>query len=170
MQNQYYQLLYHFIWATRMREPIIDDTTKPGLYKYLRGKVVQLGGTPLAVGGIANHVHLVLAVPPTISIATFIGKLKGASSHWINHVLSPQGNFAWQSGYGAFSVAKSGLATACNYVNNQEEHHRAGTLRARYEEMRGLRSDDGGLRDRRDNVKGPKSPGTNGDERVNGEE
>ena len=95
MQGQYYRLLYHAVWATRMREPLLDADLRPRLHKYLHDKVVEYGGTTMAVGGTDDHVHLVFSIPPRAMPAQFIGRLKGSSSHWVNHFHHPGGSFAW---------------------------------------------------------------------------
>ena len=64
MQGQYYRLLYHAVWATRCRESLLDPELRAAIHRYLKGKVREYGGTPLAVGGIADHVHLIFSVPP----------------------------------------------------------------------------------------------------------
>ena len=135
VQNQYYRLLYHAVWATKMREPLIDGDLRPWLHRYLHDKVIEYGGTALAVGGTDDHVHIVFSVPPQYAPAAFIGRLKGSSSHWINHYQKPGGCFSWQGGYGAFTVADGILHRLCGYVRNQEKHHREGTLIAVYEDM-----------------------------------
>jgi len=133
MQGQYYRLLYHFTWSTKTRESIIDTDLKHALYSYLSGKVLELNGRVQAIGGTTNHVHLVVSLAPSIDISTFIGRLKGASSHWINHIFRAGANFAWQSGFGAFTVTDDIFDQVCAYVNNQEEHHQRGTLNTRLE-------------------------------------
>jgi REP element-mobilizing transposase RayT len=78
----YWRLHYHAIWSCKNRAPLITPELEPELYKYLRGKGLELGGIMHAVGGIEDHVHNVFSLPPKYAIADFIGKLKGASSHW----------------------------------------------------------------------------------------
>ena len=136
MQSQYYRLLYHFTWSTKARESLIDANLKNALYSYLNGKVLELNGRVQAIGGTANHVHLVASLAPNIDVSTFIGRLKGASSHWINHVFRLGADFAWQSGFGAFTVTDDILEQVCAYVNDQEEHHQRGTLNMRLEMFR----------------------------------
>ena len=82
----YYELYYHLVWATKEREPLITPALLPELLEYLRGKGIQLGGIVHAVGGIEEHVHVAASIPPRIAVATYVGQLKGASSHWVTHV------------------------------------------------------------------------------------
>lgn len=77
----YWQLFYHFVWAVKDRAPLITPTLEPQLYQYLRGKGIDLGGIVHAVGGIEDHVHVAVSIPPRIAVATYVGQLKGASSH-----------------------------------------------------------------------------------------
>ena len=135
MQGQYYRLLYHAAWATRMREPLLDDLLRPKVHKYLHDKVIEYGGTVMAVGGIEDHVHLVFSMPPMAVLAPFIGRLKGSSSHWVNHFHNPGGDFAWQGGYGIFTVADPDLDHICGYVRNQVRHHQQGTTVPAYENL-----------------------------------
>ena len=124
----FFRLLYHINWATKMREPTIEEEIEQSLYDYLRGKSLELGGMVLAIGGTHNHVHLVLSIPPTLAVSDFVRRLKGASSHWVNHKLKPGGTFAWQSGYAAFTLADSLLERIKTYVENQKLHHANGRL------------------------------------------
>ncbi len=133
MQTQFFRLLYHINWSTKMRDALITVEIKQPLYNYLKGKCRDLGGVLLAIGGTHNHIHLVLAIPPSISLSDFVRKLKGASSHWINHNLNPGCDFAWQSGYAAFTLADVILDRVKAYVRDQEEHHAKGKLNASLE-------------------------------------
>jgi putative transposase len=122
--GNYHQLYYHITWATEERQPMVDNELRQPLYEYLKGKTIAMGGIAFAVGGVAEHVHLCLTIPPYIAISKFIGQLKGASSHWVNHIARPGGTFGWQDGYGIFTVSKERLDTIKSYINNQEKHHR----------------------------------------------
>jgi len=119
----YWRLHYHAIWSCKNRAPLITPELEPELYKYLRGKGLELGAIMHAVGGIEDHVHNVFSLPPKFAIADFIGKLKGASSHWVTHVLKHPGEFDWQRGYGVLSFGDKNLPTVIAYANNQKEHH-----------------------------------------------
>ncbi|MGH7495618.1 MAG: IS200/IS605 family transposase [bacterium] len=126
----YWRLYYHAIWSCHNREPLITPALEPELYKYLRGKGLELGGIMHAVGGIEDHMHSSFSLPPKYALADFIGKLKGASSHWVTHVLRHPGKFEWQRGYGVLSFGSRDLARVVNYVNNQKEHHQRQTTHA----------------------------------------
>ena len=121
----YWRLYYHLIWATKNREPIIVPPLDAALHQYLRGKGVSLGAIVYAVGGVEDHVHVVASIPPSIAVGTFVGQLKGASSHWVTHVYRWRDGFEWQDGYGAISVSQRGLHGVVDYVLHQREHHAA---------------------------------------------
>jgi putative transposase len=124
----YYELYYHLVWATKMREPLITRELMPELYQYLRGKGMELGSVVHAVGGIEEHVHITASIAPRIAVAAYVGQLKGASSHWITHVSPSRLPFSWQEGYGALSFGKRALPQVVDYVLHQRERHKSGQL------------------------------------------
>jgi putative transposase len=124
----YWRLHYHGIWSCKNRAPLITPELEPELYKYLRGKGLELGAIMHEVGGIEDHTHVVFSLPPKFAIAEFIGKLKGASSHWVTHVLKHPGEFDWQRGYGVLSFGDKNLPAVIAYAQNQKEHHRQQTI------------------------------------------
>ncbi len=124
----YYRLFYHFIWGTKNREPIILPEFESELHSIIAAKAIELEGIVHAVGGIEDHVHVAVTVPPKISLARFIGEVKGNSSHAINHVVFPHHNFYWQNEYGVLSFGEKNLASVVNYIHRQKEHHAKGTL------------------------------------------
>ena len=89
----------------------------------------------LAVGGAADHVHVLLSLPPTVSVAKAMQLLKGNSSKWIREIFPKIRAFAWQEGYGAFSIGVSGVDTTVAYIRNQAEHHRTRSFREEYVAM-----------------------------------
>jgi REP element-mobilizing transposase RayT len=123
-----WRLYYHIVWATKDRQPWIVPTAEPGLYGHIRSKTDELGGIPHAVGGIEDHVHLIASIPPKLAVADFVGQVKGSSSHWLNHQGRLEAKFAWQRGYGLFSISEKNVPEAIKYVLNQKDHHRTGKL------------------------------------------
>lgn len=119
----YWELYYHLVWTTKDREPLITAKLEPELHRYLRGKGLALGGVVHAVGGVEDHIHMVASIPPGIAVATFIGQIKGASAHWVNHLAEHPAPFHWQDGYGAISFGKRALPQLVDYVLHQKEHH-----------------------------------------------
>jgi putative transposase len=111
----------HCVFSTKERRALIPAELQDRLYVYLLGIANNLNFTILAAGGTSNHVHLLIGLPPALSLAEVVQKLKANSSRWLgeNGV-----QFEWQKGYGAFSVSPSLLSTVQAYIRNQAEHHR----------------------------------------------
>jgi len=124
----YWKLYYHFIWGTKNRQPLIDTILESELYRAIAAKAQDLGGFVHALGGIEDHVHLAVSVPPKIAPAKFIGDVKGNSSHFINHVIQPDFEFYWQDEYGVLSFGERNLASVVRYIHDQKQHHKDGTL------------------------------------------
>lgn len=131
----YWQLHYHFIWGTKNRLPLIDSALEPDLYRAIAAKAQGLGGFVHAIGGVEDHTHLAVSVPPKIAPAKFIGDVKGNSSHYVNHVIKPDFEFYWQDEYGVLSFGERNLASVVRYIHNQKQHHAEGTLIAAMERM-----------------------------------
>ena len=132
------QLFYHLVWATRKREPLISDELEPVLYAHMRAKAIGLGGTVYAIGGIADHVHLVVSVPPRIALATYIGQVKGVASAKVNRARKlTEPRFSWQEEYGAFSLDAKRLPYVVAYVEQQKEHHADNRLISMLERLDG---------------------------------
>jgi putative transposase len=111
----------HCVFATKARHAVIPAELQEQLYAYLIGIADNLGFKILAAGGTSNHIHLLIGLPPALTLAEIVQKLKANSSRWLgeNRV-----QFEWQKGYGAFSVSPSLLPTDQAYIRNQAEHHR----------------------------------------------
>jgi putative transposase len=131
----YSRLFYHFIWTTKERQPLITEPNREPILKAIAGKVIALNGICHAVNAISDHVHLVATVPPSIPLGTFIGQVKGNSSHLASHLRREDSFelFAWQSDYGVMTVSESHLARVVRYVLNQQTHHAENTLYSRLE-------------------------------------
>ena len=110
------RLFYHLVWSTKNRLALIEPELEAKLFLYLRQKALELECRILTVNGWRDHIHLVMEIPPKLSVAEVIKRLKGASSHEF-----PQ--LYWQRGYGALSVSERNLTAALEYVNQQKEHH-----------------------------------------------
>ncbi len=123
----YWRLHYHLVWATKNRMPLITPDLESGLHGYLIGKADELGAIVHEVESVEDHIHLVASVPPKVSISDFVGQLKGASAHHVNHLPGALGSFGWQRGYGVVLVSPSGLDKAIEYVRDQRTHHRENT-------------------------------------------
>ena len=130
----YWELYYHIVWGTKHRLNLIDPAWEKDLYGYIRGKATALECLPHAIGGISDHIHVAISIPPKLAVATLIGQLKGASSHHINKTYA-DGSFMWQAEYGVFSFSETSLSRIVNYVNNQKRHHSENTLNAALENI-----------------------------------
>ena len=124
----YYHLFYHFVWGTKNREQSILPEFESELHSIIAAKAIEMGGIVHAVGGVEDHVHVAVTVPPKISLSRFIGEVKGSSSHAINHAVFPHHNFYWQNEYGVLSFGEKNLSSVVNYIHSQKEHHAKRTL------------------------------------------
>ena len=131
----YWKLYYHFVWGTKNRLSLIDSDLEAVLYRVIVAKAQDLNGFIHGIGGIEDHVHLAVSVPPKIAPTKFIGDVKGNSSHYINHVIKPDFEFYWQNEYGVLSFGERNLASVVRYIHNQKQHHADGTLIAAMEQM-----------------------------------
>ena len=122
MPTTYTQLRYHLVFSTKYRVPTITSELRDVLYDYLGGILQTKGGVLLTAGGMPDHVHLLAGWGTTVTVAEMLKELKGSSSHWINERL--KNGFAWQEGYGAFTVSASQVPAVRKYILNQEEHHK----------------------------------------------
>ena len=125
MLKPYTQLFVHLVWATWDRAPLLEPWLRPVVDGAVREECARLRVEVIAFGAVSDHVHLLVRLPTTVSIAGLVKQVKGATSHLINRRL--QVSFKWQGRYGAFTVSKPMLPRARDYVLNQEQHHRDGT-------------------------------------------
>lgn len=123
MAGKYLSLLVHFTWSTAGREPWIEPNMRSNLYSYIGGIMNNKSAKLISAGGMFDHIHLYASMPSTLSIADFVNVVKSNSSRWIHESSSRLRNFAWQEGYGAFSVSKSEEKKVVQYIHNQEKHH-----------------------------------------------
>jgi len=131
----YSKLYYHFIWGTKNRFPYIDSGIEPEIYRAIVAKAQEMGGFVHAIGGIEDHIHLGVSIPPKLALAKFIGDVKGNSSHFENHVIKPDFEFHWQDEYGVLSFGEKNLSAVVRYIHNQKQHHADGTLIAEMERI-----------------------------------
>ncbi|MBK7003145.1 MAG: IS200/IS605 family transposase [Rhodoferax sp.] len=125
-------LLTHIVFSTKNRAPVLDTTVRPTLYAYLATVTRNVDCECLRVGGVADHVHLAIRLSRTITMAQLVEELKTASSKWLKIQSPALASFAWQRGYGAFSVGPSDLHVLLHYIDTQEEHHRTRTFQEEY--------------------------------------
>ena len=120
------ELLYHVIWSTKERLPLISPAIEENVLRILAAVGERNEIHVIRAGGIENHVHALVRIPKTMSVSEALQRLKGSSSKYINAegLLGAMGKFAWQDGYAAFSVSKSGVPEVIRYIADQREHHR----------------------------------------------
>jgi REP element-mobilizing transposase RayT len=127
MPSTHTSLHYHLIFATKHREPVLSDQWRHELHGYLGGIVKGLGGQPEGIGGVADHVHLLVSLKATLCLADFMRELKKSSSSWVRESKLP--GFQWQEGYAAFTVSASARVSVRDYIAQQEQHHRVKSFR-----------------------------------------
>jgi len=142
-RRAYSEINLHFVWHVKASVPIISVEIEPRLYKYIRSYALKSPGLIVhEIGGTETHVHIAVTIPPTLLISDWIGKLKGASSHYVNHELANRKVLDWQTGYGVVSFGTKDLEWVVNYIRNQKEHHKTGTAVARLERTMHDEEDD----------------------------
>jgi putative transposase len=117
----YWRTYYHIVWATKHRAPLITPEVEAILFPVIVGKACEMGAIVYALNGTGDHVHLAVAIPPRLAVASLVGDVKGRSSHVVNHQIA--GDFAWQTGYGVLTFSEKHLPWVVDYVRQQKEHH-----------------------------------------------
>jgi REP element-mobilizing transposase RayT len=141
--STYWSNHLHVVFGTKSREKAIARDVQPKLWAYIAGIARNHGMRALAVGGTGDHVHVLMSVPPTLTLAKAVQLLKANSSKWLNE--NDGRGFAWQEGYGAFSVSRSNVAAVSAYIRNQEQHHSRRSFDAEFSallERHGIRRED----------------------------
>ncbi len=123
MPGTYCNLLYHIVFSTKERRPLVSPAMKPRLQDYLGAIVRGEEGELLEVNVVADHAHLLLRVHPARAVADMLRLIKANSSKWVNQTFRREPTFAWQEGYSAFTVSQSQVPRLVTYIRGQEEHH-----------------------------------------------
>jgi len=131
MSSTHPSLHIHVVFGTKHQRPLIQPAWRPRLQAYLGGTAKTIGIVPEAIGGVADHVHLLLGIRATHRLADVLRDLKRASSAWIHEDIGDR-DFEWQDGYGAFSVSTSLIETVRNYIARQEVHHAKKSFQEEY--------------------------------------
>jgi len=126
MSHTYVSSLVHCVFSTKRRQKFIAKEIQPRLWEFIGGIARRNEFKALMVGGMDDHVHILLSLPATMPLAKAMQLVKGASSHWMNETHAK--GFGWQEGYGAFTVGISQKAVTVAYIKNQAEHHRRHTF------------------------------------------
>ena len=132
MANTYTSLNFHITFSTKQRQHWLMPDIENRVWEYLGGIAKQNGMRPHRVGGIADHVHVVVSLPPTLAVSKSVQLLKGGASKWIHETFPHMAGFAWQDGYGAFTVSESVLPQVVEYIGNQREHHSRHTFQEEF--------------------------------------
>jgi putative transposase len=132
MAHKFPNILIHCVFSTKGRQDLIPGEMLPRLWKYFTGIGRNHGIPVLAAGGISNHSHLLISLPADVPVAKAVQVLKANSSRWL-HELGLE--FAWQEGYGAFSVSSSNVSAVKDYIEHQAERHRGRSYEAEFEAM-----------------------------------
>ena len=128
----YVSSYHHCIFGTKERRPFITPELRERLWPFLGGIAKQNQMKAIEIGGVADHVHLLLSLPATMPVAKAMQLIKGGSSKWVHETFADQRLFNWQVKYGAFSVSASQLDPVIDYIKGQPEHHRKITFQEEF--------------------------------------
>jgi REP element-mobilizing transposase RayT len=135
MANTFTQIYIHIVFAVKGPQNLIQKSWQDELHKYICGIVNEKKQKVYAIGGVSDHIHLLVSMSPTISISDLVRDVKANSSKWINKKGFILGKFQWQEGFGVFSTGKSHLDTVITHINNQEQLHQKQTFKSEYIEL-----------------------------------
>jgi len=123
MSDSYTNLLYHIVFSTKDRRPLITPEYEVRLYDYLGGTIRKVGGISLELNGTEDHVHLLAKLRPDCALSDVLRDLKANATGWMHDAFPALKNFSWQRGYGAFTVSQSHVEAVRRYIARQKEHH-----------------------------------------------
>lgn len=129
MAQSFTNLIYHIVFSTKDRQPLITDKHQSRLYEYIGMTIRGLGGISLAINGTEDHVHLLAKLRPDKALSDVLRDLKANASGWMHDVLPDIKDFSWQRGYGAFTVSQSNVEKVQDYIARQKEHHQKTSFR-----------------------------------------
>jgi REP element-mobilizing transposase RayT len=138
--NDYIQLYVHLIWCTWDRLPLLTEDIESEVFAAIIAKCHELKTRVIALNGVADHIHLLVALPASLSVAKLVGQIKGASSHLIRKVLRPDKPFQWSGTYAAITVDPAAVERVAEYIRNQKRHHAAQCLRHEWEPLEALQT------------------------------
>ncbi|HXT10656.1 MAG TPA: IS200/IS605 family transposase [Candidatus Angelobacter sp.] len=131
----YVSSYFHCVFSTKDRRPLINPNLRERLWPFLGGIARHNKMKAIEIGGVEDHVHILLSLPPTVAISKAIQLIKGGSSKWIHETFPQQRLFSWQEKHGAFSVSVSHLEIITAYIRNQEAHHRNMSFKEEFEAL-----------------------------------
>ncbi len=135
MPNTYTRIYIHLVFAVLGREALIASSFREELYKEMTGIVTKLGHKLLQIGGMPDHVHVLIGMKPSQALSTLVEKVKSSSSLYVNKKRLLRGRFYWQEGFGGFSVSHSQLGRVIRYIQTQEEHHSKQSFASEYRSL-----------------------------------
>lgn len=142
MANTYTSLFYHFVFSTKNRKKWIDKEIETRVWAYIGGIARKHKATAVQVGGIDDHIHVLILSPPKYPPSKIAQFIKGDSSKWIHTEFQNMSSFAWQDGYSAFSVSKSGVPKVVDYIKNQRRKHEGKSFEEEYVDLLNLHEID----------------------------
>ncbi len=135
MPHSFTHILVHYIFSTKDRKKYLTENVRARIFDYMGGIARKNNIQPQIINGVEDHVHMLVLLPKTLSIAKAIQLIKGGSSRWIHEEFPDLRHFAWQIGYGAFSVSLSNKENVVNYIKHQKEHHKKKTFKEEFIEF-----------------------------------
>jgi putative transposase len=133
--STYTQILYHIVFSTKRREPVLDKPRRDDFYRFTWGVLRERKSHLYRIGGIEDHVHILCSLHPTIALADLVKEIKTASSSWIKGQNIFPSFRHWQDGYGAFTCSWRERHALIEYIRHQEDHHKAEPYKTEYERL-----------------------------------
>ena len=135
MSNTYSHCYYHIVFSTKDRFKFIKPDIEARVWSYIGGIAREHGMVPIQIGGIDDHVHALISSSPVVGPSKIAQVLKGGSSHWMRNEFQSMKKFAWQDGFGVFTVCRSHAEKVTEYIKNQRQHHQKQTFEDEYREL-----------------------------------
>jgi putative transposase len=133
--STYSQIYIQIVFAVKYREALIHASWEDELFKYITGTIQNKGQLLIAINGMPDHIHILIAMKPSCCLSDLVREVKKSSTEFIKEKKLVARKFQWQEGFGAFSYSQSALDNVINYIKNQKQHHRKKTFRQEYMEF-----------------------------------
>jgi len=135
MGGSFAKLYYHLVFSTKDRLPLLTPDIAPRIHEYLGGLMREIGGSSIITGGAEDHVHILGEIAKTLAVADALRKVKSGSSKWIKEAFPSLQHFAWQEGYGAFTISESGIKRVKGYILQQPKRHQEVTFQDEFRDF-----------------------------------
>lgn len=145
MAHTHHQNIYHLVWSTKERKPLMIDGLKHQMFAFIAGAFKTAGCKPIQIGGMPDHIHALVGIPPKCAVSVVVRDIKICSCKWAQQNYPGAKNFAWQEGFGSFTVSASQIDAVQKYILNQEEHHKVRSYQdefKRFLELYGVNFDE----------------------------